>query len=427
MAAQQERVKNAATVADIVKCMRGCKLTSAQLAKFVASETEEDGISILEFFILDILGKTLRPTKLILFGALKKEFSTEMSSLELCSIVAKLLGLISFCRGTASRMLTSAKLSPKVRGVAKVFADSPDHREIAASSGDRSRSRSKGDIAKTPTPKKLTDKPDTPVQSKESIYKMYTESFSSTGISTPSPKRARASMDDLPSSQEVESILSSPGMLSPKHLHSEGGSPLAGREVAALVSQSQMKLNCKGCVNAAELCMQRVVGGQVENAKMTQGNYGFMIAQYHGELAFYTEIPNLIAAPMRATPIQKKPSAAPNKKPAAAEKHSESDASGAPGSPDSDLEESEDAVPEREDAVPERTYSKMWYKNYNSFGIRQKFDPKKQIFNLRATGASKEHLSDIADTLIDALEKGLAESECKSYADGLIDAGEDVE
>ena len=84
-------------------------------------------------------------------------------------------------------------------------------------------------------------------------------------------------------------------------------------------------------------------------------------------------------------------------------------------------------MPEREDAVPGRTYSKMWYKKNNCFGIMQKFELNKQMFSVRATGASKEHLSDVADKLIVALEKGLAESECKSYTDDIIAAGEDVE
>ena len=65
----------------------------------------------------------------------------------------------------------------------------------------------------------------------------------------------------------------------------------------------------------------------------------------------------------------------------------------------------------------QKTYQKMWYKNSNSFGIRQKFFAKRQIFAIRANGKPKEFLENVASSVIAKLESGeLNEEQAQEWA-----------
>ena len=83
------------------------------------------------------------------------------------------------------------------------------------------------------------------------------------------------------------------------------------------------------------------------------------------------------------------------------------------------------------DIVADRTYSKMFYKKANNFGIRQKFFEKRQVYTVSNRALRKDQLEAVASELIGALEAGLPEDDCAEWCERafgkLIDDGEDID
>ena len=67
-------------------------------------------------------------------------------------------------------------------------------------------------------------------------------------------------------------------------------------------------------------------------------------------------------------------------------------------------------------------YTVMYYKQNNSFGVRQLFDKKRQIISICKRGQTKEVLQVLADDAKGKLNKGQEESEVKSWVKGKLDA-----
>ena len=143
--------------------------------------------------------------------------------------------------------------------------------------------------------------------------------------------------------------------------------------------------------------------------KLVPGPRGFAQALVGTEFE-QTEVANLLLD------VKKRPAAAAQKKPAAAQKEDcEEEPDDLPEA--SDPEEVEEQAVEEEE-LPAKTYHKMWYKNSNNFGIRQKFGAKSQIFCLggKKCTMSKEELGALADDAIVSMESGrMSEDEaCKA-------------
>jgi hypothetical protein len=131
--------------------------------------------------------------------------------------------------------------------------------------------------------------------------------------------------------------------------------------------------------------------------KLVPGPGGFAQALVGTEFE-QTEVANLLLD------VKKRPAAAAQKKPAAAQKE---DCEEEPDDLPADPEEVEEP-PFEEEGLPAKTYHKMWYKNSNNFGIRQKFGAKSQIFCLggKKCTMSKEELGALADDAIVSMESG---------------------
>ncbi len=148
--------------------------------------------------------------------------------------------------------------------------------------------------------------------------------------------------------------------------------------------------------------------------KLVPGPGGFAQARVGTEFE-QTEVANLLLD------VKKRPAAAAQKKPAAAQKEAEEENSvvDEEEAPEEEAVE-ENSIEDEEEASkpPAKTYHKMWYKNSNNFGIRQKFGAKSQIFCLggKKCTMSKEELGALADDAIVSMESGrMSEDEaCKA-------------
>ena len=151
--------------------------------------------------------------------------------------------------------------------------------------------------------------------------------------------------------------------------------------------------------------------GTQQDVELTAGPAGFAIARFSdGEVA--TEVPNLLLV---EPPVPRKKPAAAQKKPAAHEDDEveEEEEQEPPVGPEEEQEQEPPVVPEVEPAEevagipPSMTYSKLWYKNNNAFGIRQKIMGKTQIFTVGGKGVkqSKTELAAIADRVIKMMEE----------------------
>ena len=68
--------------------------------------------------------------------------------------------------------------------------------------------------------------------------------------------------------------------------------------------------------------------------------------------------------------------------------------------------------------VDERTYRSEYYSKNNSWGVKQKFASKRQVFSVGGTslGKTKQALKKIVDKAIQKMEKGVTEEETKAWA-----------
>lgn len=177
-------------------------------------------------------------------------------------------------------------------------------------------------------------------------------------------------------------------------------------------------------------CVRRVgKDGVRSTAEMRAGPNGFMLAQFPGESAFETEVPNLVGdlfkrpSSSRTGGIMKRPAGA---KEAKAEDEGEEGAKGT----ESEGEEPEGVVkasaggPEvarqpggAVGAPAAYLYKKEAYRTRHKVGIRRKNGDKKQIFTIGNEDWQYERLLVFADSIILELEAGrLSEEEAKKMA-----------
>ena len=67
---------------------------------------------------------------------------------------------------------------------------------------------------------------------------------------------------------------------------------------------------------------------------------------------------------------------------------------------------------------PEQDWAKMWYKNHNAFGIREKHLGKRQVMTVRSHGAvvrSRSFLEKYADVAIKHLRRGWTYEQTKEW------------
>ena len=71
-------------------------------------------------------------------------------------------------------------------------------------------------------------------------------------------------------------------------------------------------------------------------------------------------------------------------------------------------------------AVYSDDYGVEYYKRKNCIAIRQRFPPKKNIFNIKADGKDEEALRAICDVCLNMLSDGMSEDEVKRFAEAEV-------
>ena len=68
-----------------------------------------------------------------------------------------------------------------------------------------------------------------------------------------------------------------------------------------------------------------------------------------------------------------------------------------------------------------KTYSMMHYSKNGSYGIRQKFDLKQQIFTVHKRGADNKDVKRIAENTLEKLNEGMSEEDASIYNNAALD------
>jgi hypothetical protein len=400
------RAKNEATVDDVLKCMRANGLTQARLDSICSLTEIETIIEQLKGFLLDLVDKTRRPTAAILKAAFAKEYNCSLG--ETHGWAQKVLVAISSCRHRGQRMVNGKKLPEAVRSIATKLASpmkscpaTPKRkvRALSPKSSPRRRMSSEATLSEAPS-------------SSNSILALYRGSTARSAKEEKQTQRAPL----------VEDVVSSQDLLS-----QENAAPLYS-SVIDIAHEGEGTANAgKIFVAPGERCVARVTGGVVEKAKMTSGLNGFLMAQFGDAKPFQTEIPVLYVILKR--PSSRSPGPKVVKKPAARGKDSSSEERS------SEVEEEDEGPDDAAHETPPfhvgavRTYRKDWYKKGNGYGIRQKFQDRRQICTVKRAGVSKDDLEIASDALIAALEGGMEEDGCGDWvAKYFLDLlGEDID
>ena len=210
-------------------------------------------------------------------------------------------------------------------------------------------------------------------------------------------------------------------------------------------------------IDSSKLQAVRIVAGVKQVAPLMAGPGGFCIAEFD-DGTLKTEVPNLLLLPVA---ILKKPAGVTKEKggegPAKECEKDEDEKEGETKEEEQQEEEDEEEEEQQEEKEEEqqeegeekeeeqqeaeeqenktkeagvkqqavqRTYSKMWYKKGNAWGIRRKFFDKGQAFQVGGAklNLSKEALGTIADKVIQEMENNdLSEAEAKQLAKEEVD------
>ena len=400
------RAKNVASVEDIAKVIFGSKLVQKDMEGAYESNLDVV-VERFEAFIIDLVRCTPRPTSKLISAAAAGAFDVELA--ETVMFGERINAAVQFCRGKSITMTTGKKLTGSTMRVAKELRESRTSSPLARSPSLMSVQSPPSHASPSSSSKVMHVPIETPVLSRSaSILALYA------GVApTASPKRPHRAVE-IESSQdciEVESV----------------GPPA--------VAPIELELSVPFVV-AADRAMCRFEGGVNKRARMSPGPDGFAIARFENGDEFASEIPNLALV------------ACPMKKPAAAKDKAEAKATVEPTKAPpkvvahADPKEGSELVvyvaPKgkgkgkgKADIVADRTYSKMFYKKANNFGIRQKFFEKRQVYTVSNRALRKDQLEAVASELIGALEAGLPEDDCAEWCERafgkLIDDGEDID
>jgi hypothetical protein len=400
------RAKNVASIEDIAKVIRGSKLVQKDMEGAYESNLDVV-VERFEAFIIDLVRCTPRPTSKLISAAAAGAFDVELA--ETVMFGERINAAVQFCRGKSITMTTGKKLTGSTMRVAKELRESRTSSPLTRSPSLMSVQSPPSHASPSSSSKVMHVPIETPVLSRSaSILALYAKV-----APTASPKRPHRAVE-IESSQdciEVESV----------------GPPS--------VAPEELELSVPFVV-AADRAMCRFEGGVNKRARMSPGPDGFAIARFENGDEFATEIPNLalLACPM------KKPAAAKDK--AEAKKTVEPTKAPPKVVAHADPKEGSELVayvaPKEKgkgkgkaDIVADRTYSKMFYKKANNFGIRQKFFEKRQVYTVSNRALRKDQLEAVASELIGALEAGLPEDDCAEWCERafgkLIDDGDDID
>ena len=327
-----------------------------------ASSDMEVVVAKYEGLLVSLAALTDRVTRSVLTAGSKEIFSAAPTEHRMFG--QQIAAAFAYCRQKWKGSTSGARLTDPVRTVTRVWTKqagrSPEAKQ--ASQNDSSASASP---AATPPPKLR----------KIDIYRQY-------GLEIPKAPPAQSGSMEIVSSQEVltQSPVSSP--------------PRPGRTSTSSVSWLDMN----------RLVMVRIAaGGMQEESPLVASPGGFATASF-GDDEMKTEVPNLLMKAPLVQGVFKMPAGVSA---VSTDAHSVGEEEEAEGSG----EEAGKGPEPRERVQGEgraRKYSKMFYKNTASFGIRQCFGAKRQVACVsgKRLGLDKDALEKVADEAISKLESG---------------------
>ena len=372
-----------------------------------------------------------------------------MQAYNMKSLEAKLFGdrmhdALSYIAAKAKSMSSGAKLSPSVHRLAIILKETKEGSPPSCPAIAPARSRS----------------------SQEIVTRSIARSSSSQEIVTISPVKPKSARNSGPDSRD--DIMALYG--------ADPGKPLLGSVADARKLSVQISLSSedgdarhaaasstitrpspkgatedpkfKQYLDSGRRRMVRVfANGKILEATMTKGEGAFAVAKFPDEDPIDTEMPNMLlnevpfvkkrpAGPMKAKAMKAmKAMKTSKKKDDDAElgdddedEGGEEDEEGKKGEAEEEKDEAEEEKDEEDEAAKEeepeaedspvekKEYLKMYYKNSNSFGIRQKFGSKRQIFNISNKTWKKQDLEKVADEALGRLHGGHGEAETKTWA-----------
>jgi hypothetical protein len=168
------------------------------------------------------------------------------------------------------------------------------------------------------------------------------------------------------------------------------------------------------------MCKVRLLkDGSKQLATMRAGQKGFAEAQFEGGDWVETEMPNLmllpspLKRPAARKPLKRPASSLQGEEPAEAATESEGAAEEVEAEAEEEDEEEEEAEAEAKAATtpevkpaPAKGYIKMWYKNNNSYGFREKGQGGRQIGSIIGKTMQKAEMEKVADQVLDKLHAG---------------------
>jgi hypothetical protein len=400
------RAKNVASVEDIAKVIRGSKLVQKDMEGAYDSNLDVV-VERFEAFIIDLVRCTPRPTSKLISAAAAGAFDVELA--ETVMFGERIHAAVHFCRGKSITMTTGKKLVSSTMRVAKELRESRTSSPPTRSPSLMSVQSPPSHASPSSSSKVMHVPIETPVLSRSaSILALY-------AVPTASPKRPHRSVE-IESSQdciEVESV----------------GAPS--------VAPIELELSVPFVV-AADRAMCRFEGGLEKRARMSPGPDGFATARFENGDEFATEIPNLalVASPMKKPAAAKgkakaKETVEPTEAPPEVVAHAGPKEGSALVLYVAPKEKGKGEGKGKAHIVADRTYSKMFYKKANNFGIRQKFFGKRQVYTVSNRALGKDQLEAVASELIGALEAGLAEDDCAEWCERafgkLIDDADDID
>jgi hypothetical protein len=421
------RAKNEATTRELRKVLLGSGLKSVALMQ---TTDLQDVVLAHKDLLIDLLRVTPRLQRGLL-GTAIQEVVTTSSPEEARLFAAQLCEAARLCRRKAGNAVTGERLPSPVRAVARALLEArPWVRGRLGSSlltkartlhRQASEEAAKGQSRLLPQEAAAASLGGKPVStaalgaapgrlSREEIFALHGLAPGGAGLRP----AAEGPVDLLTSEEEEVACLSGAA--------SSGPAAAAAQALAAHAPAAHAEyLDSVRC-----RLVRAFPDGRIVEASMLPGPAGFAMATFPGESPRATELPNLLLLPIR--PALKRPAARRvSAQPAAARSHAGARQEHGPSEEDPQEEGEEEPQAPEQALLPHvpvvaeeegleapagpsppgcRSYGRMWYKAVAAVAVRQRGGQKRQVFQLRGGGRTRQELEALADTCITKLEAG---------------------
>ena len=408
------RAKNTATAEEICGVLRQT-VSGLQDDAFLKSDLEVI-IERYEKFMVMVFKATSRPILSVLHDGTVLAFGDKASTADILAFSSRLMDCFNFIKTKSKNFTSGKKLAPAVFRLCSLFAEKHGKDDSQTSTAiSSSSSQPRPPFLARELKRRRSDPKES--SSKDPLPRTTADILASFGVKGPKQLQRRPTVVELISSQEVGS-------------EDDQLDANWGRSTSSSSASKGKKLVLQFFDSCNHTMVRNYDDGSHEVAVMEKGPSAFAVAVFGNE-RIATEMPNILldAKPMvkekksRAKAVCKRPA---SRMPEEAADEEAADDEVASTMTYSSGEDGEDG-PEQPEAVAAANaaggaaalvinkYIKMYYKATNSFGIRQCFGEKHQIFNISCRGKSKAVLENIAVNCLARLRAGGTEIDVKAF------------